>query len=408
MADENSPSKLLDKFRSKGADLKNQEEPSAVGRRSVLKGLGASAMLLPATTLLLKQAKADDDSGGKLSQGDASILRFLCAAEILESDLWEQYWELGGHQAADFGSTNPATNVAPTPTGGNTPYTNGLLILDGDMPQYIQDNTDDEFSHANFLLAYAKSKGVDTTDIDLLVGPHFRTLPGSQATGSAKKPRLTNLTQLTIDTSFWGRYRSDSKNPDLDPTFKFPEAVPSLNVGRHTAIPRTDDDASNQDLITAIAYTAGFHFVFIEQGGTSLYPSLAQRVNDPEVLRILLSIGPTETTHFQTWQDKAGNAQAGLPPLTVTDPVNKSTVTFVDLTASTDENLEANLIMPEPTSFLNRKFPICSIIRPTETRGVAMGAISAFNADGLFIGQTQEFFQLLADLASDADQAQRD
>jgi hypothetical protein len=35
-----------------------------------------------------------------------------------------------------------------------------------------------------------------------------------------------------------------------------------------------------------------------------------------EVLRILLSIGGTEIMHFQTWQDKAGNA----PPLT--DPIN--------------------------------------------------------------------------------------
>jgi hypothetical protein len=148
-----------------------------------------------------KTKARSDDFSGKLSRGDASILRFLCAAEILESDLWEQYWELGGNQMADFASKNPATGVAPTPTGGNTPYTNGLLVLDGDMPQYIQDNTDDEFSHANFLLAYLKSQGANTADLDLLVGSHFRTLPGSMATGSTKKGRLTNLTQLTIDTS---------------------------------------------------------------------------------------------------------------------------------------------------------------------------------------------------------------
>jgi hypothetical protein len=259
-------------------------------------------MLLPATALLATKGKGQsDDSGGKLSKGDASILRFLCAAEILESDLWEQYWELGGNQMPDFASKNPATGVAPTPTGGNIPYTNGLLILDGDMPQYIQDNTDDEFSHANFLLAYLKSKRANTADLDLLVGGHFRTLPGSKATGSTKKGRLTNLTQLTIDTSFWGRYRTDNENPDLDPNFKFAEPVPSLNVGRHTAIPRTDADSNNKNLITAIAFTAGFHFAFIEVGGTSLYPALAQRVSDPHVLRILLSIGPTETMHFQPW-----------------------------------------------------------------------------------------------------------
>ncbi|MBV8587727.1 MAG: hypothetical protein JO308_15675, partial [Verrucomicrobia bacterium] len=192
-------------------------------------------MLVPATALLANKANADDDGGGRLTKGDASILRYLAAIELLESDLWQQYWELGGHQAADFASFDPATGVAPAPTGGNTPYTNGLLILDGDMPQYIQDNTDDEFSHANFLHAYLTSKGANTSDIELLRGPHFRTLTGSVATGSTKKGRLTNLTQLTVDTTYWGRYRADDKNPDLGDT-NFDAAVPSLLVGRHTAI----------------------------------------------------------------------------------------------------------------------------------------------------------------------------
>jgi hypothetical protein len=392
-----------------------------VGRRSFLKGLGATgAMLLPASALLVNKAKADDDSGGKLSKGDASILRFLAAAEVIESDFWEQYWELGGAQPTgtigvpedDFASTNPANGKKPNVTGGNAKYTAALQLLDGDMPQYILDNTDDEFSHANFLLAYLKSKGANTADLDGrdgLFGPHFRTLQGSTATGSANKPRLTNLTQLTTDTSFWGVYRTDNKNPDLDPGFNFSQAVPSLNVGKHTAIPRTDADANNADLIKAIAFTAGFHFPFIEIHGTSLYPSLAQRVSDPEVLRIVLSIGPTETMHFQTWQDKAGNANAGNPPLMVFDPINNSTVTFVDLTASTDETLQANLIMPEPCPFLNRKkFPICSIIRPTATKGAAVGAAKTLMKNGLFIGQTDEFTKLLMDLARDADQARRE
>ena len=370
-------------------------------------------MLVPATTALINSAKAQgssqsDDSGGKLTAGDASILRFLAAAEIIESDLWEQYWELA-NGTLDFASHNPQPGTTLTATGGNAAYINNLLILDGDMPQYILDNTDDEFSHANFLIAYLKSKGANTSDIDLLVGPTFRTLTkqangtpiSSTAKGSTQKARLTNLTQLTIDTSFWGRYRTDNANPDLGGT-NFAQAVPTLNVGKHTAIPRTDADAANPNLIKAIAFTAGFHFAFIEQGGTSLYPSLAQRVRDPEVLRILLSIGPTETMHFQTWQDKAGNAT----PLTVSDPINNSTVTFTDLTVP-NEVLQANLIMPEPTPFLNTSFPICSIIRPTETVGAAMGAVKALTADGLFVGQTPEFFQLLADLASDADQAKR-
>jgi hypothetical protein len=379
---------------------------------------GAAAIgmgLLPGS--LSAFAQDGNDSGGKLSRGDTSILRFLATAEILEADLWEQYWELssaaGIAHRGDFASAiNPNTGKPPVGTGGNLPYTTALQLLDSDMPQYIVDNTDDEFSHTNFLLAYLKSKGANTADLDLLVGPHFRTVPGSVATGSANKGRLTNLTRLTVDTSFWGRYRSDNENPDLgDPSFVL--AVPSLNVGQHTAIPRTDADANNANLIKAIAFTAGFHFAFIEQGGTSLYPALAQSVSDPEVLRVVLSIGPSEALHFQVWHDKAGNANAGNPPLTVVDPINNnSTVTFVDLTVPTgndvvDELLAANLIMPEPCPFLKRSFPVCSIVRPTETKGAAMGVVKAFTADGLFIGQTGEFMQLLNDLATDADQAKR-
>ncbi|HEX6565737.1 MAG TPA: hypothetical protein VF020_15710 [Chthoniobacterales bacterium] len=390
-------------------------------RRSFLRGLGAtSALLVPATTALINNTKAqsssqNSDSGGQLTKGDASILRFLAAAEIIESDLWEQYWELG-NGTLDFASHNPQPGTTLTATNGNTAYIKALQLLDTDMPQYILDNTDDEFSHANFLLAYLNSKGANTSDLDLLVGPHFRTLDkqangtpiSSRATGSTQKPRLTNLTQLTVDTSFWGRYRDDRANPDLGGK-NFVQAVPTLNSGKHTAIPRTDADTTSQNgaLINAIAFTAGFHFCFIEIGGTSLYPSLAQRVRDPEVLRIVLSIGPTEAMHFQTWQDKAGNADAGNPPFTVSDPINNSTVTFTDLSATTNELLQANLIMPEPCPFLSTSFPICSIVRPTDTVGAAMAAVQALTADGLFTGQTPEFFQLLADLASDADQARR-
>jgi hypothetical protein len=159
--------------------------------------------------------------------------------------------------------------------------------------------------------------------------------------------------------------------------------------------------------IQAIANTAGFHFAFIEQGGSSLYPSLAQRVSDPEVLRILLSIGPTETAHFQTWHDKAGNA-VNDPLAPLTDP-NDPTLVFPNLNLTPGgEDFQTNLIMPEPCPFLNRKFPVCSIIRPTETKGAARGALNALMQDGLFIGQSAQFMALLRDLAEDADEAQRE
>jgi hypothetical protein len=330
--------------------------------------------------------KGPEEHSGRLTKGDAALLRFAAAAEILETDFWVQYNELGGVQDSEVpgGSGNPA-------------YTEALEVLDEDMPIYIHDNTDDEFTHQNFLNAYLASKGADTADLE-----QFRTLPGSTATGSSGKLRLTNLMQLTLDTSWWTRYRSSTRNPDLDPNFVFPQAVPTLAVGQHTAIPRTDADTADPNFLQAIANTAAFHFPTIEQGGNSLYPSMAQRATHVEVLRILISIGPTETMHFQTWSDKAGNA----PPLTAVDPVTGVSVTFPDL-EDVGEDLQKSLIMPEPCPFLSRKLPPCSIIRPTETRGVAMGALRFLTDMGLFIGQSPAFFAFMQDLAEDADEARR-
>jgi hypothetical protein len=316
-------------------------------------------------------------------KGDVAILRFLAALEIIEADLWEQYNELGGIRDSEL------TNGT-----GIKAYTDALNTIDGDMSQYIHDNTDDEFSHASFLNAYLQSKNVAEVSLE-----KFRNLTGSTATGSSGKRRLTNLMQLTVDTSWWTRYRSSTLNPDLGDMFS--PAVPSLATGEHTAIPRTNADLTPQSRLQAIANTAAFHFGTIEQGGSSLYPSLAQRVSNVEVLRILLAIGPTETMHFQVWHDKAGNV------VPMTDPVTG--LTFPDLANSTDENLKANLIMPEPTIF-SRKFPNnpVSIIRPTETRDAATGAFNGLMKDGLFKGQTPDFFSFLQGLASEADEAQRE
>jgi hypothetical protein len=233
----------------------------------------------------------------------------------------------------------------------------------------------------------------------------FRTLKGSTATGVNQDligKRLTNLTQLTLDTSWWTRYRDDKHNPDLDPNFVFPQAVPTLFVNQHTAIPRTDADTQDANFLQAIANTAAFHFPTIEQGGNSLYPSLAQRATDVEVLRILMSIGPTETMHFQTWSDVAGNA----PPLTAVDPVTGVKVTFPDFEVE-NELFDKALIMPEPCPFLNRNLPAVSIIRPTNTQGAAMGALKFLTDMGLFIGQSPAFFAYMTQLAQDADRAQR-
>jgi hypothetical protein len=262
------------------------------------------------------------------------------------------------------------------------------------MAQYIHDNTEDEFTHFTFINAYLTSKGATPADLS-----QFRTLQGSKATGAQHIKRLTNLMQLTVDTTWWTRYRSRTGNPDFGDTF--PQAVPGLAAGKFPAIPRTDKDLTPKDHLQAIANTAGFHFAMIEQGGSSLYPSLAQRVTSVEVLRILLSIGPTETMHFQTWQDKAGNA----PPLT--DPTNGLVFPNLNAPPFDGEDFNTNLIMPEPTVFLDRKFPVCSIIRPTETLGAAAGAVSFLTATGLFRGQSDQFFTFLQGLAADADAARK-
>src|SRR5262245_53774813 len=268
------------------------------------------------------------------------------------------------------------------------------------MSQYVHDNTDDEITHHQFLNAYLMSHGAAPANLD-----PFRTLMGSTATGvnpALVGRRLTNLTQLTIDTSWWTRYRDDSHNPDLDPNHLFPQAVPTSGVNQHTATPRNDADTTDPNFLQAIANTAAFHFATIEQGGNSLYPSMALRATHTEVLRILISIGPTETMHFQTWSDKAGNA----PALTAVDPVTGVSVTFPDLEVD-DETLNKSLIMPEPCPFLHRSLPICSVIRPTKTEGVAMGVVQFLTDMGLFIGQSPAFFELMHRLAQQADAATR-
>ncbi len=366
--------------------------PAEVNRRSFLKNsMVAGAAVTAGTGMLggLPSALAEDGHE-HISRGDAALLRFAAAAEILETDFWVQYNELAGVQDDEV------------PGGsGNSLYTAALASVDDDNPQYIHDNTDDEFTHQNFLNAYLQSKGFAPVSLE-----RFRTLAGSEATGSSGKPRLTNLMQLTLDTSWYTRYRSDDHNPDLDPNFVFPQAVPDLFHGQHPAIPRSDADTTDPDFLQCIANTALFHFPTIEQGGNSLYPSMAQRASSVEVLRILISIGPTETMHFQTWSDIAGDA----PPLTAKDPVTGLSVTFPDLNSAPfgGEAFGTNLIMPEPCPFISRKLPRCSVIRPTETKGAAMGALKFLTDMGLFIGQSPEFFHFMTELAQQADNARRE
>jgi hypothetical protein len=368
-------------------EIKGPSPKNRLSRRSFL----SKTIALGAGTVgagLLSSIRAGE-AGSSLSTGDAALLRFPAALEILEADFWIQYNELGGIQDDEV------------PGGhGNPAYTEALEVIEDEMGDYIHDNTDDEITHHQFLNAYLVSRGAGPA----ILNP-FRTLMGSTATGVNRAKighRLTNLTKLQIDTSWWTRYRDDSHNPDLNPNHVFQQAVPTLARNRHTAIPRTDADTSNPNFLQAIANTAAFHFPTIEQGGSSLYPALAQRATDVEVLRILMSIGPTETMHFQTWSDVAGNA----PPLSAVDPVTGVFVKFPDLEVE-EELFDKALIMPEPCPFLSPSLPIVSIIRPTKTEGAAMAALGFLRNMGLFIGQSDAFFAYMTQLAQAADAARR-
>ena len=326
--------------------------------------------------LLAQTAKAS----GVVTSGDIDILRWLAAAEIIETDLWQQYNELGGIQDSEV------------PGGsGNDAFTEALEVLDEDMPQYVHDNTDDEISHVAFLNGFLTSIGADPVNFDA-----FRTLPSSQATGAQQIGRLTNLMQNNVDTSWYLRYRS-THNPDF--SFEFSQFI---NISKRPAIPPTDLP-SGSDEIQAIANTAAFHFAAIEQGGSSLYSTLALKVTNLTVLRIVVSIGGAEVNHFAIWHDKAGNAPA------VTIP-GEGGVSFPDMEDfAGDQNKQNNLIMPEPCAFIQHDLPFCSIIRPTSVENAgAVHALHAFSSSGVFVGQSQAFLSTLSDMASRADAAQRE
>ena len=394
-------------------------------RRSFLKNgmVAAGAMTAGVGLVSSPSAFAESEDRAPITKGDIAILTFLSALEQVEADLWIQYAELGGPTAKVPSSIGLSPidlelNGKAISTGLAAGYVTALQVLDGDMPQYIADNTDDEISHHRFLNNYLQSKGAPPIDLS-----PFAILPPSGVTGVPQTGRLTNLRQLTVDTSWWTRYRSATQSPDMGG--KFENAVPDLAKGQHPAIPQTDAEAAlNADgtipnHLQAIASTAGFHFGFIEQGGTSLYPTLAQKVTNLEVLRVLLSIGPSETMHFQVWHDKAGNA----PQISDTS----QNLSFPNLNGGIDPNtgkttvdgvpaadlFQTNLIMPEPTIFLNSKFGPVSIIRPTSEAGGggAVSAVKSFVDDGLFIdpatGKNTGIVAKLMELADEADDARR-
>jgi hypothetical protein len=374
----------------------------AVNRRSLLKtgALAGGAVAIGAGLMSGEAFAAGQFGDERLSKGDIAILRFLAAAELIESDLWIQYAELGGLTSGVPIEVNPNQTL--------NPYQAALSNLDGDGPQYITSNTLDEVSHANFLNAYLESKGAEP-----VVLKQFANLQGSTATGSSGDGRLTNLMHLNVDTSWFIRYRSAS-NPDFGATF--PQAVTITN---RTAIPISDADftnPNNPNHIQVIANTAAFHFGMIEQGGSSLYQALGRKTSSLEVLKITQAIGGDEIAHFLEWVDFAGNGVQ--QPVA---PVSDSGLTFPDFFALPNPNepvspsntnnplIQPSLIFPVPCEFISPNLPHVSVIRPTDDRFAgAQAAVAALTSDNLFLGQSKDFFKFVTQLAEEADAAFRE
>lgn len=367
--------------------MNHSKSPRAVNRRSLLKaGMLAGGAAFATAGLVATEAPLAFADGSErnepLTRGDVAILRFLAAAELIEADLWIQYAELGG-----------------VTDGEQNNYQLALQYLDGDGSQYISSNTLDEQTHAEFLNKYLEMKGADPVDFT-----PFKRLQGSTATGSSGEPRLTNLMNLNVDTSWYIRYRS-STNPDSGVVF--PQAI---NIRNRPAIPRTDADFDGEDHIQAIANTAAFHFASIEQGGSSLYPAMGQKVRNSEVLRIIFGIGGDEVAHFLEWVDFAGNAVQG-PPFDFngkTDPVVDNGLTFPNFNDPPNPLLQTNLIFPVPCEFISPRLPKVAVLRPLSDRFAgAQATIAFFKDEGLFQGQGRDFLETLNKLAAEADAVQR-
>jgi hypothetical protein len=332
-------------------------EESRSSRRDFLRAAGTTA----AGIGLMGALPAFGQAAGPVPESDIAVLRFLAAAELLEDDLWQQYCELAVN--------NPDFNAA-------------LRTIDPALIRYICDDRDDERSHANLINGYLMAIGREPVNLD-----PFRTLPSSKARGAMQVGRLTNLTNLNVDTSWYARYRS-AGSPDFGD--QFPQIV---NIAGRPTVPVAEGIAG--DRIQAVAHSAAFHFAAIEQGGGSLYNALLSKVNHPDVVAILASIGPTEVYHFAAFH-KSLEGLYGL---------NSDGLSFPDLKSNPSLS---QAIFPEPCRFLRADLPLCSVIRPRNPENAgAVAAATGLVKSGLFTGQSQQFLDAVVALATAADAAKR-
>lgn len=340
----------------------SQQTPIQPNSRRSFLSIGAAA-----TTAMLMgglSAHAEIPSPSSVTPDDIAVLTFLAAAELVEDDLWQQYCELAV---------------------GNPGFHRALKKIDPALVQYICDDRDDERSHANLINGFLKAIGQTPVNLD-----PFRTLPSVNVKGAEKRGRLTNLRHLTVDTSWYLRYRS-SQNPDFGATF--PQIATIVN---RATVPTSQEAEDGEEDLREIAEAAAFHFAAIEQGGSSLYASLYTKVSNLDVLRILTSIGPTEVYHFATFQTSLENIVA------VEDG---ATLQIPDLRSKPDLS---QAVMPEPCQFLDTSLPGCSVIRPSSTeKAGAVAAATGLVKSGLFLGQSTAFLNAVVALATAADAAKR-
>jgi hypothetical protein len=317
-------------------------------------GLGVLAGGLPAVA-----QEAGPATAGRPTKRDIAILQFLAAAELVEADLWLQYAELAR---------------------GNRNFRSALVDIDDGQPDYAIDTQEDEESHARFINAYLVSVGAQPVNLD-----PFRAIVPPAVNGLRPVGRLTNLTALTVDTSYYTRYRS-VVSPDFGASF--PQIA---KIAGKPAIPTNNSLSARQ--ISGVAQTASFHFAAIEQGGSSLYDQFVPFVSNKEVLRIVASIYATEAVHYAIFRDSlegirgfdSGDGKLQIPNLT-------------------EGRRESRRVMPRPCDFLRKDLPKCSVIRPSAQKNAgAVAAATGLVASGLFKGQPPAFFTAVVALAKAAD-----
>ncbi len=357
--------------------LPNRPNPST---NEILRASLATAGNMLSRVCQTAYGKTLDYDTGALTKRDVAILRFFAAIELIESDLWQQYDELGG-----------------VTVGPQNPYQLALQFLDGDGSTYITSNTLDEISHSTYLNAYLESEGADPVDFD-----RFRTLRGSWSAMAQKIGHLTNLKHLDIDTTWYARYRQVEDSGVQCSSLK------TIRMVNRQAIPRSDADFEGPSHVQAIANTAAFHFGYIEYLVSSLYATFSHKLKRAKILKVAPGIGGSEIAHFLEWVDFAGNAVQWAPFQSDNLP---SPMDGYDPQLTTNANVaapfeRAGLNFPIPPDVTSEFLTDCAALLPLETRfGGAVNTINNFSQNGLFVGQSPEFLGTLSQMAEEADSA---